>query len=118
MPYTTNDRYRGIHGSRRVVLVNPGRITDLGLAERQRVDLVSVWSDGTERRAPGFEVVPLPSARGCAAAYYPETNVLVPLDSVADIKSNQPTSKGAGGPAGKLGGHGGGRRGTALTHPD
>ncbi|CAM5602157.1 FdhF/YdeP family oxidoreductase [Streptomyces fumanus] len=93
VPYTTNDRYRGIHGSRRVVLVNPDDITDLGLAERQRVDLVSVWSDGTERRAPGFEVVPYPSARGCAAAYYPETNVLVPLDSVADI-SNQPTSKG------------------------
>jgi molybdopterin-dependent oxidoreductase alpha subunit len=93
VPYTTDDRYRGIHGSRQVVLVNPGDIEDLGLAERQRVDLVSVWSDGTERRAPGFEVVSYPSARGCAAAYYPETNVLVPLDSVADF-SNQPTSKG------------------------
>ncbi|MFJ9202723.1 hypothetical protein [Streptomyces flaveolus] len=47
----------------------------------------------TERRAEDFEVVPYPAARGSAAAYYPETNVLVPLDSVADI-SNQPTSKG------------------------
>ncbi|AGP52365.1 hypothetical protein M271_03675 [Streptomyces rapamycinicus NRRL 5491] len=46
-----------------------------------------------ERRAEDFEVVPYPTTRGCAATYYPETNVLVPLDSVAEI-SNQPTSKG------------------------
>ncbi|MEU3699906.1 FdhF/YdeP family oxidoreductase [Streptomyces griseoviridis] len=93
VPYTTDDRYRGIHGSRRVVMVNPDDLTELGLADGQRVDLVSVWSDDVERRAAGFTVVAYPSARGCAAAYYPETNVLVPLDSVADI-SNQPASKG------------------------
>ena len=93
IPYTNNDRYRGIHGSRRVVLVNPEDLTELGLSEGQGVDLVSVWTDGTERRAEGFQVVPYPTSRGCAAAYYPETQVLVPLDSVADI-SNQPTSKG------------------------
>ncbi|MFD4260366.1 FdhF/YdeP family oxidoreductase [Streptomyces sp. NPDC058534] len=92
VPYTTDDRYRGIHGSRRVVLVNPADLTALGLAEKDRVDLVSVWHDDAERRAEGFEVVPYPTARGSAAAYYPETQVLVPLDSVADI-SNQPTSK-------------------------
>ncbi len=92
VPYTSNDRYRGIHGSRRVVLVNPEDVTELGLADGQHVDLVSVWTDGTERRAEDFRVVPYPTTRGCAAAYYPETNVLVPLDSVAD-KSNQPTSK-------------------------
>jgi hypothetical protein len=46
-----------------------------------------------ERRAKNFRLVAYPTARGCAAAYYPETNVLVPLDSVADI-SNTPTSKG------------------------
>ena len=45
-----------------------------------------------ERRAPGFRVVHYPTARGCAAAYYPETNVLVPLDSTADT-SNTPASK-------------------------
>ncbi|MFJ4277547.1 FdhF/YdeP family oxidoreductase [Streptomyces massasporeus] len=93
VPYTDNDRYRGIHGSRLVVLVNPDDLTELGLARGDHVDLVSVWGDGTERRAENFEVVPYPAAKGSAAAYYPETNVLVPLDSVADI-SNQPTSKG------------------------
>ncbi|MEU9596508.1 FdhF/YdeP family oxidoreductase [Streptomyces sp. NPDC048109] len=93
IPYTNNDRYRGIHGSRRVVLVNPEDLTELGLSEGQGVDVVSVWTDGTERRAEGFQVVPYPTSPGCAAAYYPETQVLVPLDSVADI-SNQPTSKG------------------------
>jgi len=93
IPYTPNDRYRGIHGSRRVVLVNPADLRELGLAEGQHVDLVGVWTDDAERRAQDFEVVPYPTSRGCAAAYYPETQVLVPLDSVADI-SNQPTSKG------------------------
>ncbi|MGW7466508.1 FdhF/YdeP family oxidoreductase [Streptomyces xantholiticus] len=93
IPYTNDDRYRGIRGSRRVVLVDPTDLAELGLAEGQHVDLVSVWDDHAERRAEDFEVVPYPTARGCAAAYYPETNVLVPLDSVADI-SNQPTSKG------------------------
>ncbi|MFD7243937.1 FdhF/YdeP family oxidoreductase [Streptomyces massasporeus] len=93
VPYTNDDRYRGIHGSRHVVLVNPADLTELGLARGDHVDLVSVWGDGTERRAENFEVVPYPAAKGSAAAYYPETNVLVPLDSVADI-SNQPTSKG------------------------
>ncbi|GAA4812111.1 FdhF/YdeP family oxidoreductase [Streptomyces ziwulingensis] len=93
VPYTDDDRYRGIHGGRRVVLVNPDDIEELGLSGGLRVDLVSVWEDGTERRAAGFQVVPYPSARGCAAAYYPETNVLVPLDHVAE-SSNQPASKG------------------------
>ncbi|MBZ6260979.1 FdhF/YdeP family oxidoreductase [Streptomyces olivaceus] len=93
VPYTQNDRYRGIHGSRRVVLVNPADLAALGLREKDRVDVVSVWHDDAERRAEGFEVVPYPTAPGSAAAYYPETQVLVPLDSVADI-SNQPTSKG------------------------
>ncbi|MFB7507855.1 FdhF/YdeP family oxidoreductase [Streptomyces broussonetiae] len=92
IPYTPNDRYRGIHGSRRVVLVNPDDMSELGLSERERVDLVGVWTDGTARRAEDFEVVPYPITRGSAAAYYPETQVLVPLDSVAEI-SNQPTSK-------------------------
>ncbi|NED33566.1 FdhF/YdeP family oxidoreductase [Streptomyces sp. SID8499] len=93
IPYTPNDRYRGIHGSRRVVLVNPDDLTELGLSEGAHVDLVGVWTDATERRAEDFEVVPYPTTRGSAAAYYPETQILVPLDSVADT-SNQPTSKG------------------------
>ncbi|MFF9287041.1 FdhF/YdeP family oxidoreductase [Streptomyces griseosporeus] len=93
VPYTDNDRYRGIHGSRRVVLVNPDDMAELGLADQQNVDLVSVWADDVERRAEDFRVVPYPTARGCAAAYYPEANLLVPLESVAE-NSNQPTYKG------------------------
>ena len=53
---------------------------------------MSVWQDGSERVARDFRVVPYPTPRGCAAAYYPECNVLVPLDAVA-IGSNQPASK-------------------------
>jgi len=90
--YGLDDRYRGITGGRRVVLVNPADAAGLGLTEGGYVDLVSEWKDGVERRAPHFKVVHYPVARGGAAAYYPETNVLVPLDSTADI-SNTPTSK-------------------------
>ncbi|MET8538288.1 FdhF/YdeP family oxidoreductase [Streptomyces sp. NPDC005065] len=93
IPYAMNDRYRGIHNARRVVLVSPVDLEALGLADRDEVDLVSVWRDGVERRAEKFRVVAYPTPPGSAAAYYPETNVLVPLDSVADI-SNTPTSKG------------------------
>ncbi|MFI9782486.1 FdhF/YdeP family oxidoreductase [Kitasatospora sp. NPDC051984] len=90
--YGLDDRYRGIKGGRRVVLVNPADAAELGLTDGQFVDLVGEWKDGVERRAPRFRVVHYPVARGGAAAYYPETNVLVPLDSTADI-SNTPTSK-------------------------
>jgi molybdopterin-dependent oxidoreductase alpha subunit len=93
VPYALNDRYRGIHNGRRVVLVNPADIEELGLVDRQVVDIISTWVDGVERRAKEFRVVAYPAARGSAASYYPETNVLVPLDSVAEI-SNTPTSKG------------------------
>ncbi|MEU3983261.1 FdhF/YdeP family oxidoreductase [Streptomyces sp. NPDC026672] len=92
IPYAMDDRYRGIHGARRVVLVNPADLDTLGVADRDLVDLVTTWHDGIERRAEDFRVVAYPTTRGSAASYYPETNVLVPLDSVADI-SNTPTSK-------------------------
>ena len=82
--YGLDDRYRGIKNGRRVVLVNPDDARALGLADGSYTDLVSEWQDGVERRAPGFRVVHYPTARGCAAAYYPETNVLVPLDATAD----------------------------------
>ncbi|MEV6906587.1 FdhF/YdeP family oxidoreductase [Amycolatopsis sp. NPDC051071] len=89
--YGLSDRYRGIEDARRVVLVNPDDLGSLGLADGAMVDLVSEWRDG-DRRAPSFRVVSYPTARGCAAAYFPEANTLVPLDSVAD-KSNTPVSK-------------------------
>jgi molybdopterin-dependent oxidoreductase alpha subunit len=93
IPYAMDDRYRGIHHARRIVMVNPEDIAELGLADGDVVDIVSIWKDGVERRAPRFTLVAYPASRGSAAAYYPETNVLVPLDSVAEI-SNTPTSKG------------------------
>jgi molybdopterin-dependent oxidoreductase alpha subunit len=90
--YGLDDRYRGIKNGRRVVFVNAEDLTELGLKDGEMVDLVSEWVDGVDRRAEGFRIVQYDTAKGCAAAYYPETNVLVPLDSVAD-KSNTPTSK-------------------------
>ncbi|TDB99118.1 FdhF/YdeP family oxidoreductase [Actinomadura sp. 7K534] len=90
--YGLDDRYRGIKAGRRVVFVNPADLSALGLADGAMVDLVSEWEDGVERRAPSFRAVAYPTAAGCAAAYFPETNVLVPLDSTAQV-SNTPTSK-------------------------
>ena len=67
-------------------------IAALGLDEGDFVDIISEWEDGSERQVPTFRVVAYDQPRGCAAAYYPETNPLVPLDSTA-IGSNCPTSK-------------------------
>jgi anaerobic selenocysteine-containing dehydrogenase len=90
--YGLDDRYRGVKQGRRVVFVNPADLAALGFADGDQVDLISVWKDEAERRAANFRVVGYPTARGCAAAYFPETNVLVPLDSTAQV-SNTPTSK-------------------------
>lgn len=89
--YELEDRYRGISGSRRVILMNETDISDRGLKQGEVVDLTSHFDDG-ERHAPSFIVVPYPIPRYCAATYYPETNPLVPIGSVAE-KSNCPTSK-------------------------
>ncbi|HEY9355887.1 MAG TPA: FdhF/YdeP family oxidoreductase [Arthrobacter sp.] len=89
--YGKDDRYRGIHGGRRVVMINADDITELGFTDGDMVHLISEFQ-GTERRAENFRIVSYSTPKGCAAAYYPETNVLVPLDSVADT-SGTPTSK-------------------------
>jgi len=94
--YGLDDRYRGVKGGRRVVFVNPADIQALGLSDGDRVDLVSEWrgAEGRlqERRADDFLVVAYSTPVGNAAAYYPETNPLVPLDHTAE-KSNTPVSK-------------------------
>jgi molybdopterin-dependent oxidoreductase alpha subunit len=90
--YGLDDRYRGVRGGRRVVFVHPDDLVALGIGDGAMVDLVSEWTDGSERRAPGFRVVSYPTTAGCVAAYFPEANVLVPLDSTA-AGSNTPTSK-------------------------
>ena len=90
--YGLSDRYRGIENGRRVVFLHEDDITALGFAEGDFVDIISEWEDGSERQVPTFRVVAYDQPRGCAAAYYPETNPLVPLDHTAE-GSNQPASK-------------------------
>jgi len=89
--YGLDDRYRGIHNGRRVIFMNHEDIAERGLEAGQPVDLTSHF-DGQTRQAERFTVVPFDIPRRCAATYFPETNVLVPIGSVAD-KSNTPTSK-------------------------
>jgi molybdopterin-dependent oxidoreductase alpha subunit len=89
--YTLNDRYRGISDNRNVVFLNQDDIAAAGLHARQVVDLISHF-EGEERMARGFVVVPYDIPKRCAATYFPETNVLVPVRSVAE-KSNTPASK-------------------------
>lgn len=90
--YGLDDRYRGIKGTRKVIFMNPDDITELGVKAQDWVDIVNVTSDGLRRIASAFKVTPYNIPKGCAAAYFPETNVLVPLDAVAD-KSHTPISK-------------------------
>jgi molybdopterin-dependent oxidoreductase alpha subunit len=90
--YGMDDRYRGIKGERKVVFINPADIQRLGFEEGQSVTLRSIWDDGVERKINGFKLVPYSIPAGNIAAYYPETNPLVPLDSHGEF-SNTPTSK-------------------------
>jgi molybdopterin-dependent oxidoreductase alpha subunit len=95
--YGLDDRYRGIKGRRDVVLVNPDDISLLGFTAGDVVDVVSEWrspdsGELEERRIRGFTLVAYDTPRGNAAAYYPETNPLVPLDHTAR-GSNTPASK-------------------------
>lgn len=90
--YAKDDRYRGIYGGRRVVFVNEKDLAAAGFKDGDMVDMVSEYEDGVERRAESFRAVAYNTPVGCAAAYYPEANVLVPLDSVAEV-SGTPTSK-------------------------
>jgi molybdopterin-dependent oxidoreductase alpha subunit len=89
--YSEKDRYRGISHGRRVLFMNRDDMNHLGIAQDQWVDIISHF-ENEERRAERFKAVEYQIPRGCAAAYYPETNVLVPVRSVAE-KSNQPVSK-------------------------
>jgi anaerobic selenocysteine-containing dehydrogenase len=89
--YGNDDRYRGIRGGRRVVFVNEDDLRDAGIAGGSLVDL-SNDHGGEQRVAARFTVVPYPIPRRCVATYFPEANVLVPLDRYAD-GSFTPASK-------------------------
>ncbi|MFK0089572.1 FdhF/YdeP family oxidoreductase [Pseudomonas sp. NPDC090755] len=90
--YGLDDRYRGVFGLREVVFANDADIRRLGLEPGDKVDMVSLWEDGRERRVTGFTLVAYDIPAGQAAAYYPETNPLVPLESYGD-RTYTPTSK-------------------------
>ena len=77
---------------REVLFVNEQDIRRLGFKPGQQVDIVSIWDDGIERRVYGFTLIAYDTPLGQAAAYYPETNPLVPLESTGE-GSHTPTSK-------------------------
>lgn len=89
--YGLDDRYRGIHGGRRVIFMNRDDIAEARLKERQLVDLTSHFQ-GEQRTIRDFSVIPYNIPRRCTATYYPEANPLVALGSVAEV-SNTPASK-------------------------
>ena len=89
--YKNEDRYRGVYKERRVVFMHPDDMARRGLVEKQSVDLHRRY-DGVTRSAHRFQIVPYDIPRGCMAAYYPETNVLIPIDEMAE-KSHTPISK-------------------------
>lgn len=90
--YGLDDRYRGVYGQREVLFINPQDIAALGLAEGDNVDIETLWHDGITRKVSGFRLVSYNIPRGNLAAYYPETNPLVPLSSYGD-ETHTPTSK-------------------------
>ncbi|MBL9162770.1 MAG: FdhF/YdeP family oxidoreductase [Planctomycetaceae bacterium] len=89
--YGMHDRYRGLHNERRIVMLNREDLKEQGLAPKQIVDITSHW-EGQTRTACGFVVVEYPIPRRCAAMYYPEANVLIPIGST-EPSSNCPTFK-------------------------
>jgi molybdopterin-dependent oxidoreductase alpha subunit len=90
--YSLNDRYRGVFGQRRVIFLSAPDIKKRGLRAGEQVDLTSIADDGVDRVARGFKVVPYRLPEGSCAAYYPETNGLVPLQS-HDAHSHTPSYK-------------------------
>jgi molybdopterin-dependent oxidoreductase alpha subunit len=89
--YGLHDRYRGISNERRIIFLNPDDLRGLGVLPLRPVDITSHWQ-GQTRLARNFLAIPYDMPRGSAAAYFPEANVLVPVDSTAE-QSNTPTSK-------------------------
>ncbi|WP_109302721.1 FdhF/YdeP family oxidoreductase [Aquimarina sp. AU474] len=89
--YGLDDRYRGIYNERRIVMMNKNDMIRYDLNALDVIDLISNY-DNKERKAINFLVVPYNIPQGNLAAYFPETNVLVPYDHFAD-KSHTPISK-------------------------
>lgn len=90
--YGLDDRYRGVYGQREVLFIHPEDLADLGLQDGELVEIETLWNDGVTRKVIGFKLVSYDIPRGNLAAYYPETNPLVPLASFGD-GTGTPTSK-------------------------
>ncbi|WP_419321077.1 FdhF/YdeP family oxidoreductase [Caulobacter sp. ErkDOM-E] len=90
--YGLDDRYRGVFGRRDVVFANPDDIAARGLSSGDRIDLAAAFDAGGQRVVRGFTLVARDIPRGCLAAYYPETNILVDLDD-RDTRSGTPAYK-------------------------
>jgi anaerobic selenocysteine-containing dehydrogenase len=89
--YGLDDRYRGIYNGRRVIFLNEQDLKEEGLVQGQLVDITSHF-EGATRMAERFMVAPYPIPTRCAATYFPEGNVLVSRESMAE-QSNCPASK-------------------------
>lgn len=90
--YGLDDRYRGVYGQREVLFINPQDLAALALDDGDLVEIETLWNDGITRKVSGFKLVSYDIPRGNLAAYYPETNPLVPLSSFGD-ETHTPTSK-------------------------
>ena len=91
--YGYSDRFRGIEGTRDVVLMNPDDIAEAGLSDGASVKLVTDYDrDDVERELGGLKLVAYKLPRGTIAGYYPECNVLVPITH-HDQLSKTPASK-------------------------
>ncbi|MFW1678698.1 FdhF/YdeP family oxidoreductase [Pontibacter sp. JAM-7] len=90
--YGMEDRYRGVHGERKIVLINPEDLQASGFSAGQQINIRSIWNDGVTREVQGFRLIPYDIPRGNLAAYYPECNPLIPLASYG-LQSLTPTAK-------------------------
>jgi molybdopterin-dependent oxidoreductase alpha subunit len=82
--YGMDDRYRGVYGERNVIFMNTDDINKQALKDGDYVKITTISNDSIERSLSNFKIIEYPIPSGCIAAYYPETNPLVPLESVAD----------------------------------
>ena len=89
--YGLDDRYRGIYQARRIVFMNRADIKLLSLVAKDKIDMVSHY-DGKKRHVRSFAVIPYNIPEGNLAAYFPETNPLIPIDQYAE-ESQTPISK-------------------------
>ncbi|AEF45755.1 oxidoreductase alpha (molybdopterin) subunit [Serratia sp. AS12] len=90
--YGLDDRYRGVYGQREVLFIHPEDLAALEMQDGELVEIETLWNDGVIRKVSGFKLVSYDIPRGNLAAYYPETNPLVPLASFGD-GTGTPTSK-------------------------